>query len=106
MATGRPPRAGCICAASHCEARFDPPRTQSAPENALANYLSALDCFKAGQTDQAVQELIAASDKPQFQDYSLNSVQDDEETYLAAGYSEAEAAAVALGGCRSRICRN
>src|ERR1017187_3174377 len=71
---------------------------QSAPDNALANYLSALDYFKAGQTDQAVQELIAASDKPQFQDYSMNFVQNDEEAYLAAGYSEAEAAAMAHAG--------
>jgi hypothetical protein len=69
---------------------------QSAPDNALANYLSALDYFKAGQTDQAVQELIAASDKPQFQDYSMNSVQDNEEAYLAAGYSVAEAKALAF----------
>ena len=71
---------------------------QSAPDNALANYLSALDYFKAGQTDQAVQELIAASDKPQFQDYSMNFVQNAEEAYLAAGYSEAEAAAMAHAG--------
>ena len=68
---------------------------QSAPDNALANYLSALDYFKAGQTDQAVQELIAASDKPQCQDYSLEYIQDDEEAYLAAGHSVAEAKALA-----------
>jgi cell division protein FtsB len=71
---------------------------QSAPDNALANYLSALDYFKAGQTDQAVQELIAASGKPQFQDYSLDFVQNSEEAYLAAGYSEAEATAIAHAG--------
>jgi hypothetical protein len=69
---------------------------QSAPDNALANYLSAVDYFNVGQTDQAVQELITASDKPQFQDYSLNSVQDNEEAYLAAGYSVAEAKAIAF----------
>ena len=69
---------------------------QSAPDNALANYLSALDYFKAGQTDQAVQELIAASDKPQFQDYRLDRFQDDEEAYLAAGYSVADAKVLAL----------
>jgi RNA polymerase sigma factor (sigma-70 family) len=63
---------------------------QSAPDNALANYLSALDYFKSGQTDQAVQELAAASGKQQFQ-YSLDRYQDDEEAYLAAGYSVAEA---------------
>jgi len=64
---------------------------KSAPENALPNYLSALDYFKAGQPDQAVSELIAASGKPQFQDYTLDRHQDDEEAYLAAGYSVAEA---------------
>jgi RNA polymerase sigma factor (sigma-70 family) len=64
---------------------------QSAPDNALANYLSALDYFKAGQTDQAVQELVAASVKPQFQDYRLEAAQNDIEAYLAAGYSVAEA---------------
>ncbi len=69
---------------------------QSAPDNALANYLSAFNYFKAGQTDQAVQELIAASDKPQFQDYRLDRVQDDQEAYLAAGYSVAEAKALSL----------
>jgi RNA polymerase sigma factor (sigma-70 family) len=68
---------------------------QAAPDNALANYLSALDYFKAGQTDQAVQELIAADGKPQFQDYRLDRFQDDAEAYLAAGYSVAEAKALA-----------
>ena len=68
---------------------------QSDPANALPNYLSALDCFKAGQTDQAVQELMAASGKQQFQDYSAQRVQDNEQAYLAAGYSLAEAKAIA-----------
>jgi RNA polymerase sigma factor (sigma-70 family) len=68
---------------------------QSAPDNALANYLSAFSYFKAGQTDQAVQELIAASGVQQFQDYRLDRFQDDEDAYLAAGYSVAEAKAVA-----------
>ena len=64
---------------------------RSAPDNALANYLSALDYFGAGQTDQAVQELIAASGKQQFQDYTQDRIQDDEEAFLSAGYSVAEA---------------
>jgi DNA-directed RNA polymerase sigma subunit (sigma70/sigma32) len=51
---------------------------QSAPLNALADYLSAAHYFKAGQPDQAVQDLIAASGKPQFQDYTLERVQDDD----------------------------
>ena len=64
---------------------------QSAPQNSLANYLSALEYFKSGQTDQAVQELNAAAGKPQFQDYSSDFVQNDEEAWREAGYSVAEA---------------
>ena len=60
------------------------------PDNALANYLSALDHFKSGQTDQAVKEFAAASDK-HFDDYSSQRYQDDTEAYLAAGYSDADA---------------
>lgn len=64
---------------------------QSSPQNAFADYLSAAEHFKAGRTDLAVQDLIAASGKAQFQDYTLERVQDDEEAYRAAGYSVAEA---------------
>jgi len=64
---------------------------KSDSDNALPNYLSAFDYFKAGQADLAVQELIAASGKQQFQDFTLNRMQDDEEAYLAAGYPMAEA---------------
>lgn len=64
---------------------------KSAPDNALANYLSARDYLKAGQTDQAIQQLTAAAARPQFQDYTLDRMQDNEEAYLAAGYSAAEA---------------
>ncbi len=67
---------------------------KSDPENALPNYLSALDAFKAGNTDQAVQEIMAASGKAGFQDYTQERAQDDEEAYLAAGYSVAEAKTV------------
>ncbi len=70
---------------------------RSAPDNPLANYLSARDYLKAGQTDQAIQELLAASGKRQFQDYTLARRQDDEEAYLAAGYSTAEAKMIASG---------
>ena len=67
---------------------------KSAPQNALANYLSALNYFNSGQIDQGVQELSAASGK-QFNDYTLSRYQDDEEAYLAAGYSQADAEAIA-----------
>lgn len=66
----------------------------SAPDNALANYLSALNYFNAGQIDQGVQEMTAASNKP-FQDYTLDRIEDDEEAYLGAGYPELDSEAIA-----------
>src|ERR1041385_5238898 len=69
-------------------------RPRPAPDNALANYLSARDYFKSGQNDQAVRELIVAATKP-IQDYSLDFVQNGEEVYRAAGYSDAEAKMIA-----------
>jgi RNA polymerase sigma factor (sigma-70 family) len=63
------------------------------PNNAMANYLSARDYFKNGQTDKAVEELLAASGKS-FQDYTSERYQDDSEAYLAAGYSIADAKTV------------
>jgi len=63
----------------------------SAPNNALANYVSALDYFKSGQSDQAVQEMAAAAGKQGFQDYTTDRLMDDREAYLEAGYSSVEA---------------
>ena len=59
---------------------------KSAPDNALANYLSAADYFKVGQTDLAMQEMAAASGKQGFQDYSMDRLMDDREAYLDAGF--------------------
>ena len=64
---------------------------QSAPDNALANFLSAREFFKSGQLDQAVQELNAASGKGQFQDYFMDFSQNEEEAWSAVGCSTAEA---------------
>jgi RNA polymerase sigma factor (sigma-70 family) len=64
---------------------------QSAPANSLPNYLSALNYFQSGQTDQAVQELGAAAGKSQFQNYAQESAQNDVEAYLTAGFSMADA---------------
>lgn len=63
---------------------------KSNPENAFANYLSALDYFKAGEADLAVQELVAATRKNSFDDFTLSRLQDDEEIYRAAGHTVAE----------------
>jgi RNA polymerase sigma factor (sigma-70 family) len=68
---------------------------QAAPENSLANYLSALEHFKAGQKDEAVQDLNAAAAKAQFQDYMLDRTRTDEEVYRSAGYPPGEAQMVA-----------
>ena len=67
-----------------------------APDNALADYLSANDYLKAGRTDDAVRELEAAYSKPKIQDYWLENLQNAEEAYRSAGYSDAEAKAVAM----------
>ncbi len=71
---------------------------KSAPDNALANYLLAFDDFKSGQTDQAVEQLLAAAQKGKFQDYTRESILDAEDAYRAAGWSETEAKAVATYG--------
>ncbi len=64
---------------------------KSAPANALAYYLSAADHFKAGQANEAVQDVIGASSKTEFHDYSVERTQADQEAYLAAGYPMAQA---------------
>jgi RNA polymerase sigma factor (sigma-70 family) len=66
----------------------------SDPDNSMANYLLARDYFKAGQPDQAIQELIAASAKGEYHDYTQARMQDDQDAYLAAGYSAAEAESI------------
>lgn len=63
---------------------------QTAPDNALANYLSAIDDFKSGQTDAAIRELAGASGK-KLDDYTQTRILDDSEVFLSAGYSTAEA---------------
>ncbi len=63
---------------------------RAAPGNPLANYLSAQNYFSSGQTDQAVQELMAASSKTGFDDYSWDFIQTEEEALRSAGYPEAE----------------
>lgn len=65
-----------------------------APENALADYLSAADHFKNGRTEQAVADLLAASGKTRFNDYVRESMKNTEELYLQAGKSAAEAKAL------------
>jgi hypothetical protein len=60
----------------------------SSPSNSLANYLSAQDDFKNGNTDVAIQELQAASGKSQFDAFLTESRLDEEDLYLSSGYSQ------------------
>jgi len=69
---------------------------QSAPDNALGNYLSAQDYFKSGQTDLAVRELEAAYGKTKFNDLTLERMQFNEEAYRANGFSESKSRSTAM----------
>ena len=66
----------------------------AAPDNALANYLSAKDHLKNGRVEEALADLQAASGKPKFQDYWTEAAVNGEEIYLQAGKSPVEAKAL------------
>jgi hypothetical protein len=63
----------------------------SSPENPLANYLSARDYFKSGQSGLAVSEMLEAAGKPAFKDYAMEFKLDEEELNLTAGRSSLQA---------------
>ncbi len=69
---------------------------QAAPDNALANYLSAREYFKSGQPELALNELLEATQKRQFHDYTAEKIQSLEEMYLQAGKSVAESKALSM----------
>jgi hypothetical protein len=68
----------------------------SSPSNSLANYFSAEDYFKNGNTEAAASELLAASGKPQFDNYAMENELDAEELYSASGKSPIETASFAM----------
>lgn len=68
----------------------------AAPSNSLANYFSAQDHFKNGNTDEAVQELLAASGKSQFDNHAMETQLDAEELYLDSGKTSHEAIVAAM----------
>ena len=73
----------------------------SSPDNSLANYLSAQDYFKNGQPEAAMKELLEASSKPQFADFTMETYLGEKELYRADGKSPLEsnqAAMAALAG--------
>jgi hypothetical protein len=69
----------------------------SSPDNSLANYLSAQDHFKNGQTAAALNELAEATRKPQFKDYAVESKLDEEELNLEARRSSLQSKLASLG---------
>jgi hypothetical protein len=69
---------------------------QSDPDNALADYLLAGELFKSGQTEQALQEVMAAAAKPGMENYLLDFIQNAEEAYVAAGVPGDTAKAIAV----------
>lgn len=68
----------------------------SSPSNSLANYLSAQDYLKSGQTNEAVTELLAASGKSQFSTYSTEAFLDGEELNQFAGKTPLESEQLAF----------
>jgi hypothetical protein len=71
---------------------------QVAPDNSLANYLSAANYFKTGHPDQAMQEMQAGASKTKFDDYTQEAILGMQEAYQTAGYSEVEAKLAATTG--------
>ena len=66
----------------------------AAPENSMADYLSARDHLKNGRPDEAIADLLAASGKTRFNDYTLDAMQNAEDLYLQSGKSPVEAKAL------------
>ena len=69
---------------------------QSSPSNSLANYFSAQNYFKEGKNEEAVQELLAASGKPQFDNHAIENQLDAEELYTDSGKSARDVATLGL----------
>ncbi|MHC1766432.1 MAG: hypothetical protein AB9869_19380 [Verrucomicrobiia bacterium] len=70
---------------------------RSSPDNAVADYLSAADYFKKGESGRALDELIAASGKPGFEIHAVEGRLDEEELNLAAGRSSLHARLASTG---------
>jgi hypothetical protein len=78
----------------------------SSPGNSLANYLSAEDYFKNGQGDDAINELLTATDKSQFEDYATESTSNEEDLCRFSGKSPLESIEIAMAGSAQDILPN
>jgi hypothetical protein len=63
----------------------------SAPDNSLANYLSALDYFRNGQFEPGINELLASASRTCFEPYTFEGMLDMQELLLMTGKSPVEA---------------
>lgn len=68
----------------------------SSPSNSLANYLSAADYFKSGKPEEAVQEVLAAWGKGQFQNDAMETLLSGEALYLDSGENQVGVATFAM----------
>jgi len=71
---------------------------EAAPQNALGDYLLALEQFRAGNMDQAMNAIIGGFTKPVAESYVLLQADALAAAYRAAGYSAADAAATGYYG--------
>ncbi len=71
---------------------------QQAPDNAMGDYLSALDKFKSKNPVAAMEDIKAAIGKGRMDDYAMDNLQGAEEAYLAAGYSATDAKTASMMG--------
>jgi hypothetical protein len=70
---------------------------QSDPNNAIASYLSAREYLKSGDRAQGLKDFAEAANKPRFNDYTLDQVQNMEDAQLSAGRSLVEAKLAGAG---------
>ena len=70
----------------------------SSPSNSLPNYLSAQFHFQNSQPEAAVKDLVAATDKPEFENYTLESQLNAEELCQFLGKSPLDSTETALAG--------
>ncbi len=70
----------------------------SSPSNSLANYLSAQFHFQNSQPEAAVKDLVAATSKPSFENYALESQLNAEELCQFLGKSPLDSTETALAG--------
>ncbi|MDB6120572.1 MAG: hypothetical protein JWO08_4353 [Verrucomicrobiaceae bacterium] len=71
---------------------------QAAPDNAMGDYLSAMEHFKSKDPAAAMEDIKAAMGKARLEDYASDNLQGAEEAYLAAGYSATDAKTASMMG--------